>query len=220
MKKSTMVIFAAGLLLAILITNGIAVIRDGRRLEQLRGSVLRLHILADSDDPRDQKLKLEVRDALLKSDIFDEAESLADAEKIAQQSIPQIESIARDVLRERGCTDSVNAELADVEFDERVYGDITMPAGEYRALRVKIGSAQGHNWWCVMYPPLCLPAAIDEESETVEDSDETTDEASSVVENRSAEDMFSSDELDIMYRPKKYRIRFAIWDAIMHNSDK
>lgn len=220
MKKSTIVIFAAGLLLAILITNGIAVIRDGRRLEQLRGSVLRLHILADSDDPRDQKLKLEVRDALLKSDIFDEAESLADAEKIAQQSIPQIESIARDVLRERGCTDSVTAELADVEFDERVYGDITMPAGEYRALRVKIGSAQGHNWWCVMYPPLCLPAAIDEESETVEDSDETTDEASSVVENRSAEDMFSSDELDIMYRPKKYRIRFAIWDAIMHNSDK
>lgn len=220
MKKSTIVIFAAGLLLAILITNGIAVIRDGRRLEQLRGSVLRLHILADSDDPRDQKLKLEVRDALLKSDIFDEAESLADAEKIAQQSIPQIESIARDVLRERGCTDSVTAELADVEFDERVYGDITMPAGEYRALRVKIGSAQGHNWWCVMYPPLCLPAAIDEESETVEDSDETTDEASSVVENRSAEDMFSFDELDIMYRPKKYRIRFAIWDAIMHNSDK
>lgn len=220
MKKSTMVIFAAGLLLAILITNGIAVIRDGRRLEQLRGSVLRLHILADSDDPRDQKLKLEVRDALLKSGIFDEAESLADAERIAQQSIPQIEDIARDVLREYGCADSVTAELADVEFDERVYGDITMPAGEYRALRVKIGSAQGHNWWCVMYPPLCLPAAIDEESETVEDSDETADEASSVAENKSAEDMFSSDELDIMYRPKKYRIRFAIWDAIMHNSDK
>lgn len=220
MKKSTMVIFAVGLLLAILITNGIAVIRDGRRLEQLRGSVLRLHILADSDDPRDQKLKLEVRDALLKSNIFDEAESLADAEKIAQQNIPQIESIAQNVLHEHGCSDSVTAELADVEFDERVYGDITMPAGEYRALRVKIGSAQGHNWWCVMYPPLCLPAAIDEDEEAEENSGETANEVSSVVENRAAEDLFSSEELDIMYRPKKYRIRFAIWDAIMHNSDK
>lgn len=71
-----------------------------------------------------------------------------------------------------------------------------------------------------MYPPLCLPAAIDEDEEAEENSGETANEVSSVVENRAAEDLFSSEELDIMYRPKKYRIRFAIWDAIMHNSDK
>lgn len=199
MKKTSAFIFAAGLILTILISNGIAVIRDGRRLEQLRGSVLRLHILADSDSEYDQKLKLKVRDALLECGIFDEADSLEEAESAAAEKMTEITEIAESVLRENGCDLSVTAELADVEFDERVYGDITMPSGEYRALRVKIGSAQGKNWWCVMYPPLCIPAACgDEEMEN----------------DRSAEGIFSDEELDILYQPKKYRVRFAIWDKI------
>ena len=197
MKKKTEIILAAGLLLAILMTNSITFIRDGRRLEQLRGSVLRLHILAESDSERDQQLKLKVRDALLTSGVLDGADDLKSAENIASAKLPEIERIAEDTLRENGCSLPVSAELADVEFDERTYGDITMPAGEYRALRVKIGSAQGHNWWCVMYPPLCLPAAC-----------EVTDDKEKECE------LFDDDELDIMYHPEKYEVRFAIWDKI------
>ena len=197
MKKKTEIILAAGLLLAILMTNSITFIRDGRRLEQLRGSVLRLHILAESDSERDQQLKLKVRDALLTSGVLDGADDLKSAENIASAKLPEIERIAEDTLRENGCSLPVSAELADVEFDERTYGDITMPAGEYRALRVKIGSAQGHNWWCVMYPPLCLPAAC-----------EVTDDKEKEC------DLFDDDELDIMYHPEKYEVRFAIWDKI------
>ncbi len=197
MKKKTEIILAAGLLLAILMTNSITFIRDGRRLEQLRGSVLRLHILAESDSERDQQLKLKVRDALLTSGVLDGADDLKSAENIASAKLPEIERIAEDTLRENGCSLPVSAELADVEFDERTYGDITMPAGEYRALRVKIGSAQGHNWWCVMYPPLCLPAAC-----------EVTDDKKKECE------LFDDDELDIMYHPEKYEVRFAIWDKI------
>ena len=197
MKKKTEIILAAGLLLAILMTNSITFIRDGRRLEQLRGSVLRLHILAESDSERDQQLKLKVRDALLTSGVLDGADDLKSAENIASAKLPEIERIAEDTLRENGCSLPVSAELADVEFDERTYGDITMPAGEYRALRVKIGSAQGHNWWCVMYPPLCLPAAC-----------EVTDDKEKECE------IFDDDELDIMYHPEKYEVRFAIWDKI------
>ena len=197
MKKKTEIILAAGLLLAILMTNSITFIRDGRRLEQLRGSVLRLHILAESDSERDQQLKLKVRDALLTSGVLDGADDLKSAENIASAKLPEIERIAEDTLRENGCSLPVSAELADVEFDERTYGDITMPAGEYRALRVKIGSAQGHNWWCVMYPPLCLPAAC-----------EVTDDKEKECE------FFDDDELDIMYHPEKYEVRFAIWDKI------
>ena len=197
MRKKHELIFAAGLILAILISNTVSIIRDGRRLDRLRGSVLRLHILAESDSDRDQQLKLYVRDALLESGILGEADSLAEAESIAAERLPAIERIAETVLRANGCELPVEAELADTEFDVRTYGDITMPAGTYRALRVKIGSAQGHNWWCVMYPSLCVPAAC-----------EVTDDKQEELEK------FGDEELDILYEPEKYEIRFAIWDKI------
>ena len=197
MRKKHELIFAAGLILAILISNTVGIIRDGRRLDRLRGSVLRLHILAESDSDRDQQLKLYVRDALLESGILDGADSLAEAESIAAERLPDIERIAETVLRANGCDLPVEAELADTEFEVRTYGDITMPAGTYRALRVKIGSAQGHNWWCVMYPSLCVPAAC-----------EVTDDKQEELEK------FDDEELDILYEPEKYEVRFAIWDKI------
>ena len=146
-----------------------------------------------------------MRDRLLESGIFEAADSLSDAESLASASMDKITNIAESVLRENGCTDKVTAELADVDFGDRTYGNITMPAGRYRALRIKIGSAEGHNWWCVMYPPLCLPAACDAEA------DERTD----VGENKSAADEhFDGRELDMLRKPRKYKVRFAIWDKI------
>lgn len=209
MKKFTGFILGGSLLLTIIISNGIGFIRDGRRLDSLRNSVLRLHILADSDTEYAQSLKLKVRDGLLEAGIFTEADSLEEAEVIATKSLESIEKKAEEILRENGCFLPVTAELADVEFDARVYGDITMPAGKYRALRVKIGSAQGKNWWCVMYPPLCLPAVCEENkaAETVEKSD-------------SAEELFTEEERDILHYPKKYEVRFALWDKIKAMLDK
>ena len=203
MKKYTSLILGGGLILSILISNGANVIRDGMRLEKLRNSVLRLHILAESDSEYDQSLKLKVRDGLLEMGLFTESDSLSEAEETASEKLDDIEKSAESILRENGCELPVTAELADVVFDERVYGDITMPAGEYRALRVKIGSAKGKNWWCVMYPPLCIPAACEEEPSVEE-----------VKEEKSAEALFDEEELDILYHPKKYEIRFAVWDKI------
>ena len=195
---------AAGLILAILISNIGSFISDGRKLDELRGSVLRLHILANSDSEQDQRLKLMVRDNLLESGLFESAESLSQAEAIAEKKLDKITDIAERVLRENGCAHKVTAELADVDFGDRTYGDITMPAGRYRALRIKIGSAEGHNWWCVMYPPLCIPAACGSE-----------DEEADVAEDESAEEeYFDDEELDILKKPKKYKVRFAIWDKI------
>lgn len=209
MKKHMNFILGGGLVFAILISNGFTVIRDGRRLDSLRNSVLRLHILADSDTEYAQSLKLKVRDGLLEADIFRNADTLAEAELTAAENLDIIEEKAEEILRENGCYLPVSAELADVVFDERVYEDITMPAGEYRALRVKIGSAQGKNWWCVMYPPLCLPAACEEKetSEEVEKSDE-------------AEELFTEEEKDILHYPEKYEVRFAVWDKIKELIDK
>lgn len=199
MKKYTTAILIGGMILAVLISNAVSFINDGMKLERLRGSVLRLHILANSDSEEDQRLKLLVRDALLEQspEIFGESDSLMEAEIAAAEKLPEIERIAKKTLAENGCICDVKATLSDAYFDERVYGDITMPAGKYRALRVEIGEAEGHNWWCVMYPPLCIPAV----SDIICDEEET-------------EENFDEDERDILYHPGKYRIRFAIWDKL------
>ena len=204
LKRTTSAVMAAGLILTILISNAGSIIRDGRRLDGLRGRVLRLHILANSDSEEDQRLKLLVRDELLRRGYFSGAADLSEAEAIVQERLGDIEDTAEDVLRENGCTDSVTAEIETTDFTDRVYGNITMPSGEYKALRIKIGKAEGHNWWCVMYPPLCIPAACGSE-------DEETD----VAEDESAEEeYFDDEELDILKKPKKYKVRFAIWDKI------
>ena len=204
LKRTTSAVMAAGLILTILISNAGSIIRDGRRLDGLRGRVLRLHILANSDSEEDQHLKLLVRDELLRRGYFSGASDLSEAEAIAQERLGDIEDTAEDVLRENGCTDCVTAELETTDFTDRVYGDITMPSGEYKALRIKIGKAEGHNWWCVMYPPLCIPAACGSE-----------DEEADVAEDESAEEeYFDDEELDILKKPKKYKVRFAIWDKI------
>ncbi len=198
-EKTLRMVVPLGLIIAVILSNIGSFIGDGMRLERLRGSVLRLHIIANSDSEEDQRLKLCVRDALLanEEEIFGEAGSLAEAELAAEEKLPEIVRIAEETLRAEGCRDSVRAEIADVEFDERTYGDITMPAGTYRALRVTIGEAKGHNWWCVMYPPLCIPAAC------------------GVTDDKDAEDVyFSRSELDILRKPKKYRVRFALWDKM------
>ncbi|MBQ3140230.1 MAG: stage II sporulation protein R [Ruminococcus sp.] len=208
MKKHMNIILLGGFIFTLLISNGVGFIRDGRRLDSLRNNVLRLHILADSNTEYAQSLKLKVRDGLLEANIFRNAATLAEAELTAAENLDIIEKKAEEILRENGCYLPVSAELADVVFDERVYEDITMPAGEYRALRVKIGSAQGKNWWCVMYPPLCLPAACEEkETENIEKSDE-------------AEEFFTKEEKDILHYPEKYEVRFAVWDKIKELIDK
>lgn len=199
MKKYTGIITTASMVLTILISNAMSFVNDGRRLDELRGSVLRLHILANSDNEEDQRLKLCVRDALLEQsgELFACADSLEEAEAAAEAELHEIERIARETLESQGSSQTVTAKLVDMHFDERFYDGLTMPAGDYKALRVELGEAEGHNWWCVMYPPLCLPAAC------------------RVTINKTAEEEhFNKKELDIMYRPKKYRIRFAVWDKL------
>lgn len=199
MKKYTGIIMTASMVLTILISNAMSFVNDGRRLDELRGSVLRLHILANSDDEEDQRLKLCVRDALLEQsgELFACVDSLEEAEAAAEAELHEIERIARETLESQGSSQTVTAKLVDMHFDERFYDGLTMPAGDYKALRVELGEAEGHNWWCVMYPPLCLPAAC------------------RVTINKTAEEEhFNKKELDIMYRPKKYRIRFAVWDKL------
>lgn len=130
------------------------------RLTTLEQGILRLHILANSDSDIDQILKIQVRDALLaQSEMWMyQANSEAEAAWQIQRHLDAIKMIAVRTLRENGCADTVKAMLCDTYFPVRTYGNVTLPAGIYHALRIEIGAAEGHNWWCVMYPSLCVPA--------------------------------------------------------------
>ncbi|MBR3629542.1 MAG: stage II sporulation protein R [Oscillospiraceae bacterium] len=143
-------------------------------LQNLHSDVLRLHILANSDTPADQERKLLVRDELLRhsEELFSGCDTLAEMKQRALEKQETIRLLAQDVLKKHGCTDKVTVQLVQMDFDERQYDEITMPAGAYDALRILIGKGEGHNWWCVMYPPLCLPAAsadayFDEETSAI-----------------------------------------------------
>lgn len=145
-------------------------------------SVLRLHILANSDSADDQALKLKVRDEILKKsgELLATASTKEEAEQLTAQQMQAIVDDAQAYVYSQGYDYPVTASLLNMPFNTRIYGDIAMPAGNYDALRITIGEGKGHNWWCVMFPPICLPAA----EEKQELSDVLDDEQLQIVENK------------------------------------
>lgn len=168
-----------------LILTSVSSFAESRRT--LEDSVFRLHILANSNSEADQTLKLKVRDAVLAEvpELFGDCQSKSEAEAAAAQNMPQILETAKRTLSENGCEYGVSAEICEMYFDDRTYGDIVMPSGNYSALRITIGDAKGKNWWCVMFPSLCLPAAMDFEGLAEESKGYFTDEELYILENHS-----------------------------------
>ena len=121
-------------------------------------SVFRLHVIANSDSKEDQELKLKVRDELLSymNIISKDSTSKQEAMQIADEHKEEFTRIAEKVIKENGYNYTVNVQIGKADFPTKYYGDITLPAGTYDALKVQIGDAKGQNWWCVMFPPLCF----------------------------------------------------------------
>ena len=130
---------------------------------EIEREVLRLHVIANSDSEEDQTLKLRVRDRILQmeSELWKSAESKAQAIKIVNEHIEEIKTEAERVVTESGYDYSVNATLTNCYFPTREYETFTLPAGNYDALRITIGKAEGQNWWCVLFPEICLGSATD-----------------------------------------------------------
>ena len=137
--------------------------------EDLRQGVLRLHIIANSDSEEDQSLKLKVRDEILKESgyLFDNADNLEGAIVCAKENIPKVTEIANKVCAENGAEYLASARVGKSYFETREYEDFTLPAGEYNSLIVTLGAAHGKNWWCVVYPAVCIPSASADLSESV-----------------------------------------------------
>lgn len=145
--------------------------------------VIRFHIRANSNTQEDQDLKLEVRDKVLEKmePMFEDSNSLDESREIILESSDKIRSIAKDVVSKWGRDYDVNVILREEAFPVRKYGDLVFPQGDYEALIIELGDAKGENWWCVMFPPICLvdvthSVAIEEyEKEPEEEEDEMED---------------------------------------------
>ncbi len=156
--------FEFSLLLAVIFCIALSFFSFEEECAEIRENVLRLHILANSDSEEDQQLKLMVRDSVIAAseEIFADCRSLEEAKAAVIRNLDIIEMTAENTLAQNGCFYDVSVELADSWFSTRTYGNITLPAGVYEAVRISIGEAKGHNWWCVMFPAVCLPSASGE----------------------------------------------------------
>ena len=128
---------------------------------QIYDNVLRLHVLANSDSEEDQELKLKVRDAVLAhtEDIFEGCSNKEQAQNILSENLEGIKRVAQDTVYSNGYDYEVYIELGKEEYPTKNYESCCFPSGEYTSLRIMIGNSEGQNWWCVLFPPLCLSAA-------------------------------------------------------------
>lgn len=164
------------------------------RCSDVTQEVLRLHIPANSDSDEDQQIKLKLRDFVLErfGGELSDCGTLEIAESRAEELIPEIERECTEFLRANNFDYGAKAELTTMYFTTREYERLILPAGEYRALRITLGKGEGHNWWCVIFPQLCLPAV----SEPTPDS-----------EDENAENV-----LDAFGKPQKITVKFAVYE--------
>ncbi len=136
---------------------------------EIYDNVLRIHVIANSDSEEDQRLKLKVRDSLLEnsSELFTGCTDRNGAAKVIEENRVYLEEIAKKTILDAGYEYPVSIELGEEKYPSRSYGEICFPAGMYLSLRVIIGEGAGQNWWCVLFPPMCLSAASYSDIETV-----------------------------------------------------
>ena len=160
--------------------------------EKITEEVLRLHVIANSDSKEDQAIKLKVRDSVLSESEkwYKNAEDFNEANSQICTHLQSIEKAANKALAAEGSTDRATVQITQMHFDTRNYEGFSLPAGEYRTLKIIIGEGEGTNWWCIVFPALCVPMSEKEDS-----------------------DLFvgiSENERDIIMNPSEYQIKFKL----------
>lgn len=168
-----------------------------RDKQVLTDNLVRLHVVADSDSPEDQSVKLQVRDAIVREleSVMKEFPDAETAKAYLQEKLPELEKIANEVLDSAGFTCGAVVTLAREAFPTRAYDTFTLPAGIYESLRVTIGSGEGKNWWCVVFPALCAQATTDELADTAAGAG------------------FSDQLTDMLTEDTQYSVRFFLLDC-------
>ncbi len=163
---------------------------------EVREDVVRLHILANSDSEKDQEIKLKVRDALLKKNtsLLTDGVNNENAKEYFEKSKKILLKTAEKTLKENGFKYKADMVLCREYYPVREYGSLTFPAGIYTSVKVVLGEGKGHNWWCVMFPPLCIPAACGETQ----------------VNKKELDDYISANGKKLLESGKKYKVKFKL----------
>ena len=194
--KKTIFRIEISLLVALIICGVLNINAFSQQCESIREKMLRMHVIANSDSEEDQQLKLKVRDAVLLAGekVFDGSITATEAKEKITPYIDYLEKIALETIKNEGFDYNVKITVEKEYFSTRTYDNsVTLPAGYYTAVKVIIGEGKGQNWWCVMFPPMCLPTAVAE----CEISDVLTD-----------------DETEIVTETDKYKFRFKIVEIL------
>lgn len=175
--------------------------------DDLSDCIIRFHVIANSDTKEDQELKLKVRDAVLCEigELSGGSLSKEESVRALSENRDRIKKAAEKTISECGYDYKADVEYGKFTFPEKKYGNIRLPSGKYDAFRIKIGKAEGHNWWCVMFPPLCLSEGGTMDSASLEYLKENLSE--------SEYEMITDDDLPVI-------IRFRIVDAVMKLAGK
>lgn len=200
--KKTILKIEASVLTALVICCALNVNTFSKQCDSIRDKMLRMHVIANSDSAEDQALKLKVRDAVLTAgeELFNGSLTADDAEEKITPHIEKLEQTALSVIQSEGFDYSVKVTVADEYFRTRVYDNaVTLPAGYYTAIKVVIGEGAGQNWWCVMFPPMCLPSASKE---------------------CNIDDYLSKDETEIVTNNEKYQFKFKLVEIYEELAEK
>lgn len=191
--NATSVLCFKAILCGFIISFALSMISFDAQSKEISNEVFRLHILANSDSVEDQNLKLAVRDVVQEFcyNIYDGEKTKDEAEQLITKNLPEIIEVAQQEVYRQGYNYTVNGEIVNMYFTNRVYDDITLPAGNYDAVRISIGGGEGQNWWCVMFPPICIGAA----ENNADISDVLTQEQTEMVTDESYQYKFKVYEI-------------------------
>lgn len=190
--KKTLLRIEISLLIALIICGVLNINAFSQQCDNIREKMLRMHVIANSDSEEDQQLKLKVRDAVLLAGekVFDGSVTATEAKEKITPHIDYLENIALETIKNEGFDYNVKITVEKEYFNTRTYeNSVTLPAGYYTAVKVIIGEGKGQNWWCVMFPPMCLPTAVAE---------------------CEISDVLTEDETEIVTETEKYKFKFKI----------
>lgn len=194
--KKTLLRIEISLLIALIICGVLNINAFSQQCDSIREKMLRMHVIANSNTQEDQELKLKVRDAVLTAgkEVFDGSITSTEAKAKIEPHIEYLENVALETIQNEGFDYGVNITIDNEYFNTRTYDNqITLPAGNYNAIKVIIGEGKGQNWWCVMFPPMCLPTSVAE---------------------CEISDVLTEDETEIVTETEKYKFRFKIVEII------
>lgn len=185
-----MKLFLKSLCVAFVLTVIFSMLPFETECKEISNEVFRLHILANSDAESDQDLKLKVRDKVLEytESLFENSHSKEEAENAVSDNLQEICNVALKEVRNNGYDYGVTAEITNMYFTTRYYDSYTLPSGMYDALRITIGSGEGHNWWCVMYPSVCIS------------SEENQDKAAKEALNENQYDIVKNEQYEYKFK--------------------